>query len=130
MANRQQTLSGLEGVLADSKVGASLLKLTDGITCVEKIGGFAITVSYSVLDREEAPAEKTSRPHCLQLREERSIRALKPMASLAKFKNESPVKTQNLLHFLEAFSKNGGDLVAALGEMVAVNEINYRNKAD
>lgn len=32
------------------------------IICVEKIGGFTMTVSYSVLDSEAVPGEKTNTP--------------------------------------------------------------------
>ncbi|KAM3549300.1 hypothetical protein ARSEF4850_008933 [Beauveria asiatica] len=127
MADKQQTLSGIKGILTDSNVHASLLKLTDGLSCVEKVGGFTMTVSYIIVDGGEATGD-VKRSRCLRLREERSIRALKPIASFTKFKNESPVKTRNLLRFFEAFSQNAADSMAAL-ESIAVADSNDKQKA-
>ncbi|OAA72375.1 hypothetical protein ISF_01448 [Cordyceps fumosorosea ARSEF 2679] len=127
MMNRQQTLSGLEGVLSDSKIGVSLLKLQDGVTSVEKVGGgFTMTVTYTVLD-----AGEDSSSHTLRLREERSVRALKPIASFAKFKEESPVKTQNLLRFFAAWAANGADdATAALESIAEANVQDEKHKDD
>ncbi len=122
MENRQQTLSGLEGVLSDTYLNVSLLKLGDGVICVEKLGGFTLTVSYNIMDND-APGEDRGKTRGLQLREERSLRALRPIASFTKFKPESPAKTQNLLRFFEAFSRNGADSMAAL-ESIAIADSN------
>ncbi|KAK8149571.1 hypothetical protein G3M48_006455 [Beauveria asiatica] len=128
MADKQQTLSGIKGILTDSNVHASLLKLTDGLSCVEKVGGFTMTVSYIIVDGGEATGD-VKRSRCLRLREERSIRALKPIASFTKFKNESPVKTRNLLRFFEAFSQNGADSMAALESIAVADSNNDKQKA-
>ncbi|OAQ96286.1 hypothetical protein LLEC1_04853 [Akanthomyces lecanii] len=122
MENRQQTLSGLEGVLSDTYLNVSLLKLSDGVTCVEKLGGFTLTVSYSIMEND-APGKDGSKACGLQLQEERSLRALRPIASFTKFKPESPAKTQNLLRFFEALSRNGTDSLAAL-ESIAIADLN------
>ncbi len=129
MENRQQTLSGLEGVLSDNNLSVALLKLTDGVTCVEKVGGFTITVTYNILDNK-APGEDANKSHGLQLLEERSIRGLRPIASFTKFKNESPAKTQNLLRFLEVFSRNGADSMAALESIAIDDSNNDKQKSD
>ncbi|ATY58900.1 hypothetical protein A9K55_002277 [Cordyceps militaris] len=128
MSRRQHTLSGLEGVLTDNDLSVALLKLADGVTCVEKIGGFTMTVAYSILD-SEACGEETGPSHCLQLREERSVRALRPIASFAKFKAESPAKTQNLLRFFQEYCDNAADAMAAL-ESIGVGSKVGKYKAE
>ncbi|XWX00231.1 hypothetical protein V2A60_008251 [Cordyceps javanica] len=118
LSDRRQTLSGLEGVLSDGGVSVSLFKLTDGVTCAEKVGGFTMTVSYSIADGE-AHWQGRDKPRCLRLQEERSVRTFKPIASFIRFNSESPVKTQHLLRFFEAFGENGGNATLALESIAA-----------
>lgn len=129
MESRQQTLSGLEGVLSDTHLSVSLLKLRDGVTCVEKLGGFTMTVSY-IIEDNDAPREDRSKAGGLQLREERSLRALRPIVSFTKFKPESPAKTQNILRFFEVFSRNGADSMAALESIAMADSNNDKQKED
>lgn len=61
----------------------------------------------------DGTTHKNNRPQ-IQLREERSVQALRPMAGLIKFDKSAPKKTLQLMRLFQELGRNGRDVMAAL----------------
>jgi hypothetical protein len=120
----------------------SLSPVANGVICTEEMpAGLTMTITYTVAGREAAEKQSTHRmpkPNAasapadskVYLEEERTIRAPKPLSSLMSFSNGPSEKTQNILRFLEELSRNGWDVVSALGSYPAFDVPEEKSKRE
>ena len=113
IADKSKAPSDAKLSFSDLREDFALCKIRDGIVYTEKLpGGFTMSNVYTVTSGSGS-IHNGPNPQ-IQLREERSVQALRPVAGLIKFDKSAPKKTMQLMRLFQELGRNGRNVMAAL----------------